>query len=59
MRCPSCADTSVQSAVYIGATALVPPVERRRRNATTFQPVSGSALPEPSGRPRPESAAVG
>ncbi len=55
MRCPNCADTSVQSAVYSGATALVPPVERRRRNATTFHPVSGSALPEPSGSPRPSA----
>src|SRR6202163_2878079 len=53
MRCPSWADTRVHSAVYMGATALVPPVERSRRRATTFHPVSGSALPDPSGRPRP------
>src|SRR5438105_4726902 len=50
-----CAAISVQSAVYIGATAEVPPVTRRLPPATTFQPVRGSALPEPSGRPRPET----
>ena len=59
MRCPSCADTSVHSAVYIGATALVPPVDRSRRSATTFQPVSGIGVARTVRESAPERSSVG